>query len=852
MKRDLRKARRIAAITALVALVLFGLNHLMTFPMAFRAGDPREWLGRGPAGKPLRRVYAFVEMEPAQKDTPKAAAAMELLKKADLAEDRSPYPASVSLGDFKYWESNRRVLVAPPPSTLSYQVAIPPKAVLDFGYALARYPKKLKGYPRNPAATFVIEWQDRDGTRELFRQTVTLSPPGFWERSRERARFWRTYVEVGLTRSADMFRETRLDLSALAGRTGTLRFVTSGKDGPGNSCLPALWAAPEIWAERDAGPAPVNVVIFMIEATPAHMVSPYPGNPGITPNLAGFARQAAVFDRFFVAGATTQLSVPPFFTGRHYKSLGLPADVYFLAPIVKERFYGSRFASIPEAFGRSGYATVEFGTDHYLQPTRDFGLDLGFDRVDILGRRYYTHVDTTLAVMQWLRQNGAKPFLLYVHYDSPHDEDKPCIEDLIRALPLHTGDDRWQYRKYLAQIIRADHDFGVLLKALSELGVRDRTLVVGTADHGNCLNPATSFTLVVPGKKPWGTAFLHGQAMGLEDINVPLLVDWPIGPAGAIRSSAPLMSIDLFPTLTQLVLKNLNPDTAARMRDLDGKSFAGIMDPTFAPVFPGHEVTYNLSEGGEAIVVNGRYHYVSRSQEYSRLLYPGRDRLQIVRERLFDLDRDPLEARDLAPERPDLLDAMRLSLRDHRPQEPIMSLLYLNYKGGHVRGLLGVERRGGVPHAATYPEKRPPIILRPVGDDPASPVAVMSFEADLAGPTGLMLDETVKWVWVSHGDTAVPAGELRLGRFGLPLLQAAGDRALTTVVLPDGRQLRPILLDSIAPAQLSSIVHPTFYSAEEGVYYYRMTFSDLIARNYSDQALSAGVRSILKEWGYIR
>ena len=851
MKRDPRKLRRAAVIAVAVVVVLFGLNHLMTFPMAFRAGNPGAWLGRGPAGKPLHRVYALVEMEPAQNDTPRAAAALELLKKSVMAEDRSAYPTSASLGDFKYWESNRRVLLAPPPSTRSYALTIPPKAVLDFGYALTRYANKPKGFPGRPETTFVVEWQDRDGARELFRKTVKLPPLGFWERNKARARFWHMYVNAELKKPDDMFREQRLDLSALAGRTGTLRFVTTGGEGGQDACLPAMWSAPEIWAERPpAEPVPTNVVIFMIEATPAHIVAPYPGNPGITPNLAAFARQSAVFDRFFVVGSSTQLSVPSYFTGRHFKSLGLPADVFFLAPIVKERFYGQKFASLPEAFGRAGYTTVEFGTDHYLQPTRDFGLDVGFDRIDIMGRRYYAAVDTTLAAMQWLRQNAAKPFLLYVHYDSPHQVDKPCIEDLVRALPLHTGDDRWLYRKYLAQILRADHDFGVLLAALDQLQVRGRTLVVVTADHGNNLNPATAFTIVVPGKVPWETAFLHGQAMGIEDINVPLLIDWPIGPAGAIKSSTPLESVDLFPTLAQLVLKNVNPDTAARMRDLDGKSFAGILDPAFGPAFPGHDVAYNISENGEAIVAHGRWHYALRDQEHSRLLYPGKDAEQIVRGRLFDLDRDPTEAHELSAERPDLLREMRLLLQTNRPAEPTMSLLYLNYPGGHVRGIVGIERRSGAPTAATIPETRAPIMLRPLGD-PAGPIAVMSFEADLAGPTGLMLDAPVAWVWIQHGATVVRSGEIKLGPFGLPLLASAGEQALTALTLPDGRPLRPIALTGIAPNLLAASVPPTAYSAAEGVYYYQMTFADLIARNYSDKALSSGVRSILKEWGYI-
>ncbi len=845
---DLRVKRTLIALAVVGAIVI--LNQLVSFPMSMRAGDWRQRLGDGPAGPPLVRAYRLLEHNPKQKDAPFMKEALSAMSSARLLAEGTPYYPSSTLGKHNYHESNRPVIMAPAPATISYLVTAPPKSVLTFGYGV----KHEIDHRLQNGARFIVEWSDADGVRRLFEDEVHPRPRGFWEQSKDRERVWYRYVRPRLAKRGDYFREAVVDLSELGGKGGQLRLITEiiAKDSS-LTFSPSLWSNPEIWAERLPGDEPpINVVLFMIEATPATMVEPYAGAPGVTPHLRAFANDAVVFDKFFAVGDSTQLSTFSFFTGRHYRSMGLPNEIYYLAPLVKSRFYRQRFATLAEAFSRAGYRTAEIGTNHYFNPTRDFGLDLGFDQLEITGRRSYEAIDTTLVAMEWLRAHADKPFFLYVHYDAPHDEEKPALEDLADAL-LAGGDDwRWRYRKYLAQVIRADKDFGRLLTALDELDVRERTLVVVTADHGNCVDPAREFAVVREGRRPWRTPFQHGRALSNEDVHIPLMIDWPIGDGDGRRDPTPLASIDLFPTLVELLVEP-EDDLAARMADLDGKSFAQLL--THGPgATAGHDAIYSISQGGESLLVDGRYHYHRRSPAYEKILFPGATRLEIVKERLHDLETDPNERVDLTTTRPELLAQMRDELWSARPEEATLRLLFLNYESGTVRARMGLGQRGSgrkISQAVTFPPDRAPIRL----DRPRAGAETLAlggdeyvFETELTGPTGLILEDPLQWISIQHGSTIIAAGDLRLGPHGLPIL--AGTECAT----PKHEESGALPLehcDQLPAGILATPRHPTQYLNEPGVYFYQMNFSDFVAQTFSNEELSPAVQAMLKQWGYI-
>jgi arylsulfatase A-like enzyme len=841
---DRVKKRRVALTLLIFVAAIALFNHIMTFPMRFRTGNLEEWLGPGPAGAPVYRAYRLVDETPVDKRVEFEDKAIEVLSSAMVLTANSPYGPNATTGRHENWLSARPVLAAPAPSSVSYRITIPEQASLSFGIAA----KDILGKKLLNGARFIVEWRGPSGAARLFEEEVAPEPEGYWEMTKERQRFWYLYVKPEFKRRGDIFRDRVADLSKYAGEEGELIFRTEPivKD-KSLEFSPALWACPEVWAKRPADKEqPVNVVLFMIEATPATVIEPYTDKPAVHPNIRKFAEGAVVFDKFFTAGDSTNLSVFSFFTGRHYTSMGLPQEMYYLAPMVKARFYKRRFPTLAEAFSRAGYKTASFGSNHYFMPSRDFGLDLGFDQVEVQGRRFNEHGDTMLAAMEWLRNNGDKPFFLYIHYDAPHDESKPFIEDLLKAFTFRSPDRRWTYRKQMAQQIAVDRDFGNLLDALDTLGVRDRTLVIVTADHGNCLDPAHEFAVLrADREKPWRTAFQHGRAMGIEDIHIPFIIDWPIGKGKNRRIKMQASSIDLFPTLVELLIPDPPPDLKERMEDINGKSMAGVIKGDEDEPYPCKCPVYAISRGGDHLVTYGRYHYFKRSSGFQKILYPNQEKLRIVREGLFDIAEDPRELDDISASQPEVLDRIKERLESVLPEEDVLRFIHMNFEKVQIRGKLEFNDEEGPGLVMTFPEEREPIIL----ERSAGPVRYFSkyyFETDLDGPAGIIIDKEISSLEFEVNGEKLCLKDLRLGSYGLPFSDYRDKCSISDQWL-DIESPCPSYLDSLLFAQR----RPLRYVNEPGVYFYKMTFNDFVAETFSDQELSPAVKAVLKQWGYI-
>jgi arylsulfatase A-like enzyme len=832
-----KKAILVIVISLFAAEIL---DFAFGYPMAFRVGDWRERLGEGPAGRPVYLVARLIDEKPAYRHVPLERDAEGALEEIGCLNMNSPYPASVTLGMDRFRIMNRRVLLAPPPSEIAFRVTIPARAELSFGYGV----KSPEDNKLRNGARFIVEWHGRSGRVRLFEHEVVNQPAGFWDKNRERRKIWYRYLRPGYMRWGDGYQDASVDLSAYSGQEGELWFITEGLSGDRSEALsPAVWSNPELWAEHAEGEDPrLNVLLFMIEATPVSLVQPYVDRPAVTPNIREFAGSAVVFDKFFTSGDDTRFSTFPLFTGRHYLSMGLPKDWFFLAPFVEARFYTAHYATLPEAFSQAGYKTALVGSNRFFLSTSEIGLDIGFDELDVMRRRHYEPEDTVHGVMEWLRVNGNKPFFLYIHYNGPHNVDEnPCLEYMVRALPVWNNDFRWPYKKKLAKEIGADCVFGCILSALDTLGIRDRTLVIVTADHGSCVEPAHNLAVVKSYSQLWHSTFTHGRTMFLEDIHVPLIIDWPAGPGEERHVSAPVTSLDMFPTLVDLMLPEPDPEFRKRMEGISGKSLAGTLAETRGPALSGHPVVYSLSRCGQGIIVDGRYHYFQRNHKYYRIIYPGKNRMKVEQYGLFDLESDPGELNNLAESRPGLLSLMQELLDQARPEERVLRFIYMNYEAGRVRGSLGIA--GDVPPLVmTYPEERSRIDVHEKAS--GADEKILDFEFELQGPTGLILDRPVRWTQVSVNSERVSGQGVRIGPFGLPLLKDSRCGHPGGQILIEG-------CGDISGAMFLSAHNPVQYMDEPGVYFYAMKFSDFVEETFSDESLSPAVRSALKQWGYI-
>lgn len=257
---------------------------------------------------------------------------------------------------------------------------------------------------------------------------------------------------------------------------------------------------------------------------------------------------------------------------------------------------------------------------------------------------YHDSVVTRLATEFIRQQPHEKPICLVVSLHSPHppldapgefatmyDPQQLTLPDNVPASMKYDGRtlDHAEVKKvlanYLGKTALVDHCVGQLVEAMKARGTWDRALVVFTSDHGEMMGAHAAFT--------------KGRFYE-ESARVPLVIRWP-GQIPANRSQALVQMFDVYPTIVEAV---------------GGKISAGRFAKSLLPVATGKAPAVRdlvISEVGNAAPLkimarDARFKYWAEGEA----------------ERLFDLEKDPLEMHDLAnlPEYRDALDQMRRRL----------------------------------------------------------------------------------------------------------------------------------------------------------------------------------------------
>ncbi len=194
-------------------------------------------------------------------------------------------------------------------------------------------------------------------------------------------------------------------------------------------------------------------------------------------------------------------------------------------------------------------------------------------------RQWGPEHEADLAI-EYIRNTGGgyrrpdKPFALVVAMNPPHTPyhlvpkkyvdmyaDK-THEDLINRPNVNLRGNsrgakiaRQHIKNYFAMVTGVDGQFGRILKAIEDQGLKENTIVVFTSDHGNCI-----------GSHDHDTKNVHYE----ESMRVPFLIRWP----GRIRPRCDdlLMSApDIHPTL--LALMGFGGDIAP---DVQGENHASV------------------------------------------------------------------------------------------------------------------------------------------------------------------------------------------------------------------------------------------------------------------------------------
>ena len=384
------------------------------------------------------------------------------------------------------------------------------------------------------------------------------------------------------------------------------------------------------------------------------------GNADIhTPNMDRIAREGALFTNAIAACPVCSPSRATYLTGRYPTELGITDWIH---PQEAAEGVGLRGLTWPAVLQRHGYRTALIGKWHLgaqpaYHPTRmGFDYFLGFLHggnrpmnavLEVDGRQQRTKGPLpdvlTDAAIGFIRRHHQEPFAVCLHFRAPHlpygpvpEEDKAHYRDTDPQVPTVPGypPQRLKQRTlaYYASISSVDRNVGRLLKALEELELDQRTIVVFTSDHG--YNEGRH-NVNTKGNGHWIAGAVSGPKrpnMWETSITVPLAVRWP----GVVRPGTvidyPVSNLDMFRTVLGMLELPLPKDCQAR-----GIDFSPLLRGESLPERPALFGQYDLHNNGLAYL---RMVRTRRWKLVKHFKCRGLDEL-------YDLKNDPHERRNL-------------------------------------------------------------------------------------------------------------------------------------------------------------------------------------------------------------
>lgn len=274
-------------------------------------------------------------------------------------------------------------------------------------------------------------------------------------------------------------------------------------------------------------------IIYIHSHDTGRYIQPY-GHAVPTPNLMKLAAESVMFRQAHSAAPTCSASRAALLTGRSPHSngmLGLTHRGFRLNDYDQHlaRFLGGR-----------GYETVLCGIQHEAPAAEEIGYSLLLR--DANGRRHDDLANAALAsayIRAWDRDAG-KPLFLSFGMHSTHREFPAPAADIRPdyLLPPHPMPDTAPMREDMAGFIASarvmDQSVGMVMDALEQAGMLDRSLIIYTTDHG------IAFPKMKCSLKDTGTG-------------VSLLMRHPSFVRNRFALDALVSHVDLYPTICDML-----------------------------------------------------------------------------------------------------------------------------------------------------------------------------------------------------------------------------------------------------------------------------------------------------------
>ncbi|MBP7140266.1 MAG: sulfatase-like hydrolase/transferase [Opitutaceae bacterium] len=295
----------------------------------------------------------------------------------------------------------------------------------------------------------------------------------------------------------------------------------------------------------------------------------YGGKHLHTPAIDSLARGGLRFTQAYGGGPVCTPSRAAMLTGLHAARLHITGQAsYRLQDESGRRFLDPDFkTAIPQGtpcvartLASIGYRTVLLGKWGF----DDDPLQHGFSDVVTGGDQLLTE-----RAIEAILNSSEIPLFLYLNFSRPHIPLKPDPKLLAKYEGAPGFEAGSQNPKYAAIIEGLDRDVGLILAAIEQKRIEQRTIVIFASDNGGYLgteaDPVTSNAPLREGK-----ASLYEGGL-----RVPVVVRVPGLTAAGITDDSPIHSVDWHATLADLA-------GASVPGGLDGVSFAGNIRGEYA------------------------------------------------------------------------------------------------------------------------------------------------------------------------------------------------------------------------------------------------------------------------------
>lgn len=401
----------------------------------------------------------------------------------------------------------------------------------------------------------------------------------------------------------------------------------------------------------------------------------FSGSPDIlTPHIDKIANEGVIFTQGYVSHSYCSPSRAGILTGKYQQRFGHELNPPYEP---ENEIIGLPFDEvlISDELKKAGYRTGAIGKWHlgythkHLPPQRGFDFWYGFsggarsfwttgtteqnqeqrqlmrnDKPVPLEEVDYLTDNFTDEALNFIIESKDEPFFLYLAYNAPHTPLHATEKYLERTRYI----ERAERSIYAAMITAVDDGVGKIDKLLSELKIKDNTLIVFISDNGGV---TAEFANNNPYRGYKGMLFEGG-------IRVPFCMSWGNKiPAKSVYEE-PVIALDLFPTFIAAA-------GVEERNNLDGKDLIPYVSGEMK-ITP-HEALYWRTAGGASYAVRKGNYKLSKRMSDEKLL-------------LFDLESDKREINDIAVQKPELLKELK-SLYDNWEAEMVEPLWTTD---GHV------------------------------------------------------------------------------------------------------------------------------------------------------------------------